>query len=200
MSKSPRKQPKRGLSWRQKAAVKHLLEKGGSVGDAMRHAGYTPATAKNPSHLTKSKGFVKILEKAGLTDEVLAQGHMELMQSSRIEHQSFPAIYRTTVVDKDENGKKLKKALKEEVYRHVPDNVIKMQIESVPGHKLMYIQKGTVEKIAYIKVPENIVRKSAIEMGYKVKAHFAPDKLDIVDHELSDEDRALLLSLNVKSN
>lgn len=201
MSNPTKKKPQeRELTFRQRKAIKILSEKGGSMGSAMRKAGYSDISALTPARLTKSKGYVRILEKAGMTDDFLAKEHMQLMQSSRIEHQSFPAISRTITVKENENGRKLKKPYKEHVYRHVPDEVIKAQIEAVPGHKLMYIQKGTSEKVAYINVPENIVRKGAIEMSYKVKSHFAPDKLDIIEHELTDEDKQFLLTLNGKGN
>lgn len=42
---------------RQQKAIKELVEKGGSVGSAMRKAGYSPKTAKNPKKLTETKAF-----------------------------------------------------------------------------------------------------------------------------------------------
>lgn len=42
---------------RRQKAIKELVENGGSVGAAMRKAGYSPKTAKNPEKLTKTKAF-----------------------------------------------------------------------------------------------------------------------------------------------
>jgi len=197
-TKTPKKikYPGRGPTMRQRIAARHLVENGGSVAEAMRAAKFSEATIKSPQKLTRSKGFVKILEKAGMTDEVLAKAHNELMQSAVINHQSFPAIHSTKTIKVDENGKKLKRPQRETVYRHVPDEIIKMQIESVAGHRVLYIQKGTSEKVVYYQAPENVVRKGAIEMGYKAKGHFAPEKLEITEHELSAEEQELLEQLN----
>ena len=172
-----------------------MLEIGGSAGDSLRAAGYSDAMVKNPQKVTKSKAFVKVLEAAGMTDAYLAKSHQELMQASKLETIAFHAIKREVWVTKDKNGKKLKSPEKDWVYRHIPDEVIQLQVEAVPAVKLLWIQKGFSEKIAYIKVPENAVRKSAIEMGYKVKDHFAADKLEIVEHELTDDEMGALHNL-----
>ena len=42
---------------KQKLAVKKILENSGNVSKAMREVGYSPGTAKNPKHLTTSKGY-----------------------------------------------------------------------------------------------------------------------------------------------
>lgn len=180
------------LTGRQKHALRYMVEKGGSKAEALRAAGYSAAVIKNPKRVTQSKAFIKVLEKAGMTDSFLAQRHQELMDAAKIEFLDFPALKGSKTISVDEDGKKLKKPYKETVYRHTPDEEIRRQVESVPGVKLMYIQKGTYEKRAYIKVPENIVRKGALDMGYKVKDHFAADKLEIVEHELTEEEMAQL--------
>ena len=55
---------------KQGKAIKKILEKGGkiSVSKAMREAGYSEKTAKNPKHLTNSKTW-KELMKEFLPDE-----------------------------------------------------------------------------------------------------------------------------------
>ncbi len=47
------------VTTKQKKAVQRIIENHGNVSKAMREAGYTDATAKNPSNLTESKGFKK---------------------------------------------------------------------------------------------------------------------------------------------
>ena len=56
---------------RQRAVVEALVAKGGSVSSAMRKAGYSQAMVKNPHKLTQSKGFLELLDEAGLTEEFL---------------------------------------------------------------------------------------------------------------------------------
>ena len=55
---------------RQKQAVSNLVENRGNVSQAMKDAGYTDASAKNPSNLTKSAGFAELME-AYLPDDML---------------------------------------------------------------------------------------------------------------------------------
>jgi len=50
-----RKNPEPSI--RAKRAIKLILENPGSIGEAMRKAGYSPNTAKNPKDLTESKAF-----------------------------------------------------------------------------------------------------------------------------------------------
>lgn len=47
---------------KQLLAAEKIVENHGNVSKGMLDAGYTPATAKNPSNLTTSKGFASITE------------------------------------------------------------------------------------------------------------------------------------------
>ncbi len=47
---------------RQKKALKAIVENGGKISTGMRAAGYSPATAENPSKLTSTKGWAELLE------------------------------------------------------------------------------------------------------------------------------------------
>ena len=55
---------------RQKIAVEKIIENRGNVYRAMIEAGYSPATAKNPSNLTSSDGYAELME-AFLPDDML---------------------------------------------------------------------------------------------------------------------------------
>ena len=57
----------------QKRAVDYLVENGGTVGKAMRKAGFSKKTAHTPQKLTESKGFKELCVKAGLTDNFLLE-------------------------------------------------------------------------------------------------------------------------------
>ncbi len=190
-----KKKGKDNLTIRQRRAFKELAVNGGTKAAALRKAGYSEEIAKNPQKVFNNQTYVQILERAGLTDESLAKAHQELMQSSRIEKYSFLAARVEKWVKLDKKGRKLKTPYKDLGWKHLSDEEITVQIANIPGHRLMYIQKGLNEKIAYCQVPENAVRKSAIEMANKVKGHFAPDKLEVVEHTVSPEEAAALEKL-----
>lgn len=61
---------------RQRKAVEAMLD-GTSASQAMIKAGYSPASAKNPSVLTKSLGFQDLIESLGLTDNFLTSALVE---------------------------------------------------------------------------------------------------------------------------
>lgn len=56
------------MNTRQRMTVDNLLESRGkmSVGEAMRKAGYSPATAKNPQQFTRSKAYEEVLKSIDL--------------------------------------------------------------------------------------------------------------------------------------
>ena len=66
---------------KQKLALQKTVVYGGNVTRAMREAGYAEATANNPSNLTKSKGFLELCEKQGLTDNLLVNALVEDIQA-----------------------------------------------------------------------------------------------------------------------
>ena len=56
---------------KQRKAVENIVENRGNISKAMRDAGYTDATAKNPKNLTESKGFEELCKNVGLTDDFI---------------------------------------------------------------------------------------------------------------------------------
>lgn len=62
---------------KQKKALDNLVENGGNASKAMRDAGYSVETAKDPSKLTESKGFLELCEQRGLTDDFLLDALVE---------------------------------------------------------------------------------------------------------------------------
>lgn len=63
---------------KQALVIQKLVENNGkSVSRAMREAGYSPATAKNPSSVTNSKGFKASLAKYGLTEKLITLSLVE---------------------------------------------------------------------------------------------------------------------------
>ncbi len=55
---------------KQKLAMELVVENGGNVSKAMRDAGYSPATAKNPDKLTSSQSWQDLMD-AYLPDDML---------------------------------------------------------------------------------------------------------------------------------
>lgn len=65
------KKPRIYITGKQKHAVAVLGEKGGSISNAMREAGYSEMTLKTPQKLTESRGFLALCDELGLTDDFL---------------------------------------------------------------------------------------------------------------------------------
>jgi hypothetical protein len=64
-----------------KKAMQRLVENGGkSISRAMREAGYSPATAENPSKLTKTKSW-KMLMDEYLPEDLVAETHRDLLKA-----------------------------------------------------------------------------------------------------------------------
>lgn len=81
-----KKKQNREPTLKQKKAIAILGEKGGSISGAMRAAGYSPMTAKNPDKLTNTpafKTFLDELEKAGVTDAKIAETISEGMNATK---------------------------------------------------------------------------------------------------------------------
>ena len=55
---------------KQKRAIDNAVENGGNVSKAMRDAGYSPNTAKNPSKLTNTNAWAELMD-AYLPDDML---------------------------------------------------------------------------------------------------------------------------------
>lgn len=69
---------------RQRKAIEILVENGGkSVSKAMREAGYSPATAKNPDKLTESKAWKELLDE-NITDELIIEKLKEGLDANRV--------------------------------------------------------------------------------------------------------------------
>ena len=62
---------------KQKVAVDKIIENHGNVSKAMREAGYSDASAKNPSNLLDSKGFIQLMDERGLTDYLIVDALVE---------------------------------------------------------------------------------------------------------------------------
>lgn len=76
---------------KQQLAISIYVENHGrvSVSEAMRRAGYSDATAKNPQNLTKSMDWQEAMD-SFLPDTDLLAKHSELLQAKKLEKAEFP--------------------------------------------------------------------------------------------------------------
>lgn len=89
---------------KQKKAIDNLIENHGNVSKAMRDAGYTEASAKNPSNLTKSKAFAELME-AYLPDDMLLRAladDIEAKEKNRKAELELAFKLKGKMVDKQE--------------------------------------------------------------------------------------------------
>lgn len=156
---------------KQKAAAKIILENPGiSTGAAMRQAGYSEAMAKNPQELTESRAWPELMNEF-LSERDLAKAHKQLMNSHRLDHMVFPL------------------GLEEEEIREMLAEV------NCTARRFMWSDTQTH---CWFWSPDNKARKDAIDMGYKLRGSYAPEKtLNVnVDVEPSDDIKALADKLN----
>jgi hypothetical protein len=78
------------MTIKQQKAVKNMGENGGNVSKAMIDAGYSPATAKNPEKLTKSKNYTKLIQKILKPTKVLKTIDQSMDANKVISAQVFP--------------------------------------------------------------------------------------------------------------
>jgi len=126
-----------------------------SVSKIMAEVGYSPASAKNPSILTRAKGTQDVFEKM-FPDSDLASYHKRLMDSA---------------------------VLREDYYNdEVSDSTIKQLFKSLPAVKLLkIIRKKKVDsdvyhKLVYYTCPNGTDLKNALDMMYKIKKKYDDDK------------------------
>lgn len=177
------------------------MDSGGKMpmAQAMRLAGFSKTSARNPQKITKSIPYIRTLEMADVSDARIARKQSNLLESAHIESQSFNAIEQEKIITHNDKGKKLRKPISESEFVHVPDKKIIEMIESVPGHVVIHIQKGRREKVARYRVPDTVVQTKQVELVLKTKGHFAADKLEIIDHELTDEEQKIFDEISKKN-
>lgn len=133
---------------RQKKAFKKTLENGGVVSKAMSSSDYSQAMISNPQILTRSKGWKELMDQY-LSDEKLARAHDELLNQTKIEYFVFP--------------------------KSMQDDEIEAKVNDV-GLEVINIRDGEKGRYAFYKTIDSQARKSALDMAYKLKGSYAPDK------------------------
>jgi len=155
-----------------------------SVSAAMRAAGYSPSYCKQPQEWDRTKTAKQCLEEF-LPDELIHTRHNENLSASFLQHYYFPK----PTPEKKRVGKKWITEQKNDL----SNEEIKEIVESQPGCKLTYIKRDFGGAWAYFTAPDSKSRNTAIDMAYKRKGSYKPDKLNIKlreYEELSDEELA----------
>lgn len=135
--------------------IKEKVSKGEKVnlGKIMVESGYSPYTAKQPSDkLLQQKGVREALEDAGITSDFLAGVHKDLF---------FAETIQKTIFEKLINADS--------------DLIVKM-IESVNGCRVLFVNNSKNQIEIIYTMPEWMIRKAAVELGYKITDSFAPQK------------------------
>lgn len=118
----------------------------------MREAGYSVSYSRSPHQRKKTKNFRELLEQVFPDHEVLLS-HSALKDSRRLDHMVFP----TNLDDKD----------------------IAELLQGVNCF-LRKVVHGEQAKHAYFWAPDNKARKEALDMLYKLKGLYAPEKIEDV--------------------
>ena len=147
---------------RQLIAVKKLSEilrkakgqKNVTMGKILKEAGYSDSVSKHPDIVTETKGFKELLEEY-LPDALIQQTHKDLLQAARLDEYKMDA--------------------------NLDDKEIQSIVESVPGCKVRKILrfKKDLYVTVYFWAPDGQSRKAAIDMAYKLKGSYAPEKSKI---------------------
>lgn len=133
---------------KQKKVVEKLLEnRGMSVGQAMREAGYSEGSIKNPQQLTRTKTWHDLMEQY-LPDRKLAQAHKKLLDAKQIDHMVFPLA--------------------------TPEESITDLVKSVGG-TVRRFQHGETAIHCWFWAPNIAAQTKAIELAYKIKGHVNGD-------------------------
>lgn len=173
MAKTKAEKKKKPLNLRQKKLAKAILEnRGGSVGSAMREAGYSAAYAKNPQQLAGTKTWNELMDEF-LPDADLAAVHQSLLKSKRVERLV--------------------------VHKKIPDKDIEQMITDA-NCVLKKIYEFMGEKHVMFWAPNDKARTDALDLAYKLKGVYATKKITIEKGivDLTDEELDQLLDEEAK--
>lgn len=165
---------------RQRIAFDKVVENGGNVSRAMIDIGYSPATAKTPQKLTESVGWKELVNEH-MSDGELMVKHKQLLNSTKIEHMTFPLGPKKTETQ-DAVIKKLPKNLSTILDAEIAlsqtslsDDDIKQMLAEV-NCKVRQIVHGETARHVYYWAPDTKALKDALDMAYKLKGSYAAEK------------------------
>lgn len=158
-----------------------------TLGKTMLQAGYSQQVSLKPKLVTESKGFRELMEAAGLDDDTLTRTHSQLLQSTRLDHMTFPLETEDepepekpqVELEPQPQGGALKRQYKKRMRSHLSDDDIKQLLADV-NCKVRRIVHGETARHVYFWSPDNKARKEALDMAYKLKGSYAPEKKAVV--------------------
>jgi hypothetical protein len=152
----------------------------------IKDAGFSQCYADNPKRLLETK-TAKELMRMFLPDWKIYSTHGELMAASEIQHYVFPKLIGT-------KGKGARSKTKQ-----IDNAEIKGIVESVPGCKLIYIKRDPyIGSVAFFQAPDNKSRREAVDMAYKLKGNYSPEKIDIIQRKYQSLSNAELMEYRRK--
>lgn len=152
----PKKKYKIKPTIRQKRVLDNLAENGGNLGKAILDAGYSKVTSLTPSKVTDTRGWKELL-KEELPDSLIAQRHKELLNSQYVDHMVFPL--------------------------NITDEQITETLAEVNCVARRFMHSETQTHVWFWS-PDNKARKDAVDMAYKLKGNYAPEKSVSVNIEV----------------
>lgn len=163
-----------------------------SISKEMRESGvYSESMSKKPDKLTKSKGWQTLLN-THLSDDLLSETHHDLLKSTTLDHMVFPLGVETNEQKEEFYQKREQDALKKgNTYTHVEvlsDVEIRELLLSV-NCVVRKIVHGETARHVYFWCADNRARKDGLDMAYKLKGKYAPEKRATVNFNISEKDK-----------
>lgn len=168
---------------KQKKALKEVGVNGGNISKAMKKAGYSDSVSKRTDKLTQTKGWKELMEQY-LPDDMLAQKHQELLNSTGIDHLVFPLGPKGEDDDNFSGGTVDKSKKKDDIHVErttlTDKEIIKMLADV--NCKVRRIVHGETARHVYFWSADNKARKDGLDMAYKLKGSYASEKVDVTAH------------------
>lgn len=163
ISKKPSSHKKREPTLRMKKVVKNMVEKGGSLRKNIKDAGYSQKIADNPQQLLKSKSFQQLLDDV-MPEYEVANLHKYLLKKKDLTYKTFPI--------------------------KMSDFMIKSLFQKAGVEIIKIYKDEKINKKVYFLVRDEDVLQKAIDMYYKVKGSYAPQKFSLEDpyENMTDEE------------
>jgi len=128
-------------------------------------------------NLTKPN-IVEAIQEA-LPDEILGQKHRALLESTTLDHMTFPLGPRDEKQREEINESRRLDSLQHNKPLKLEDGVSDEEIKSMLSDvncKVRRIEHGEHARHVYFWAPDNRAVKDALDMAYKLKGKYAPDK------------------------
>lgn len=141
-----------GTERQNRALIIYVENHGKSLSDAMRQAGYSDATAKNPKQLRDSQAWQEFFDEH-VSDESLVDIHKNLLQAKTIEHMVFPLWMD-------------------------PADIRQLLLDS--GCTPQKIKAAPTATHVWYWAPDNAARSTAMALAYKLKGRLT-NKIEVAD-------------------